>query len=326
MNMNDTNQIYDVVVVGAGPAGLTAAIYTARRERSTLVLSEDVGGQAAMSPDIENYPGFEMISGAELTQKFKAQAEKFGAKFVMEQVEEIIEDEKKFFHVRTANNTFYAHSLILAFGLCPRSLNVPGEQELKGKGVAYCATCDAPFYRGKTVAVIGGGNSGMDAALLLAKIATKVYLVHNADQLRGEVVLMQRVKDATNIEVVLNSSTVRIDGEEKVKSITLKNVNSVEDIRELQVDGVFIEIGYQAASDWVKDLVKLNDKGEVVTDKDCKTSVDGVFAAGDVADIIYKQVVISAGEGAKAGLQADSYLSKVLNEKTKAQLDWGKTT
>lgn len=322
--MTDTNQIYDVIVIGAGPAGLTAAIYTSRRQRSTLVLSKDIGGQATWTPDIENYPGYDKISGAELTQKFKAQAEKFGAKFVMEEAEEIIEDAKKFFHVRTASNTFYAHSVVLAFGLSPRNLNVPGEEELKGKGVAYCATCDALFYRGKTVAVVGGGNSGMDAALLLSKVASKVYLIHNSDQLRGEVVLMQKIKDENKIEVVFNSATVRIDGKEKVESITLKNISNEEDIRELKVDGVFVEIGYQTATSWVKDLVKLNDKGEIITDKDCKTSLEGVFAAGDVADIIYKQVVISAGEGAKAGLQADTYLSKTLNEKTKAQLDWGK--
>ena len=239
-------------------------------------------------------------------QKFSEQANQFGAKMEYADVLKI-EKEKENFTVKTQKGDFFGRTIILACGLSPRNLKIPGEKELKGKGVSYCATCDAPLYKRKNVAVIGGGNSALDAAELLARIAEKVYLIHRSDQFRGEEIVVERIKKDPKIEMVLSSEIVEIKGDNTVKSILIKN-NGHDDTKELAVNGVFVEIGYIAETDFIKDLVDLNAKGEIITDKDSNTSQAGVFAGGDVTDGSYKQIVISAGEGAKAALQAYKYL------------------
>lgn len=310
--------IYDVIIIGGGPAGLTAALYSSRRTLKTLVLTKDLGGQAAITHDIENYPGIELTDGLTLMQKFAKQAQKFGAEIKYGEVKEI-KKQKKDFLVEAAKEKFLGRAIILAFGLLPKNLDIPGEKEFKGRGVSYCATCDAPLYKNKTVAVIGGGNSALDAAELLAKIAQKVYLIHRRDQFRGEEIIIEKLKKEPKIEMVLSSEILEIKGNQIVKSIVIRN-NGDKALKELLIDGVFVEIGYETETHFIKKLIKLNGHGEIITDKDTNTSQPGIFACGDVTDCAYKQVVISAGEGAKAALQAYKYL--YLKKGEKILPDW----
>lgn len=310
--------LYDIIIIGGGPAGLTAGLYSARRTLKTLILSKDLGGQAGISNDIENYPGVDLTDGFSLMQKFAQQAKKFGAEIKYGEVKKI-KKEKNTFLVKTANEEFTGRALILAFGLLPKDLNIPGEKELKGRGISYCATCDGPLYKNKIVAVIGGGNSALDAAEYLAKLAAKIYLIHRHNQFRGEEIIVERLKKNPKLEMVLSSEIKEIKGNQFVESIIVKNNGSTK-IKELKVDGVFIEIGYTAKTEIVKNLVQLNKAGEIITDKDTNTSQAGVFACGDVTDSSYKQIVISAGEGAKAALQAYKYL--YLQKGEKILPDW----
>lgn len=312
---------YDTIIIGGGAAGLTAAIYAARRTLKTLVISQDIGGQAATTTHIENYPGYDLVDGAILMQKFQQQAQKFGAEFAYEEVQKIIKLDDDTFKVKTPANEYTGKTLILAFGLTRQKLGMPGEEKLAGKGVAYCATCDAPLYKGKVVAVVGGGNSALDAALLLSKISPKVYLIHRRDEFRGEEVLVNEIKKAKNIELVLNSKPVAVNGDKLVESIVVSDVNDENKKREIKVQGVFVEIGLVAKPDIIKGLVDLDKKNQVITTKDGATSSPGIFAAGDITDIQYKQVVISAGEGAKAALQAYKYLQG--KKGAPVGIDWG---
>lgn len=307
------NDFYDIIIIGGGPAGLTAGLYTSRRALKTLILSKDFGGQAAVTYDVENYPGVDLIDGLSLMKKFAEQAQKFGAQIKYGEVKKIRKEKKKFL-IKTDRNDFGAKALILAFGLLPVNLNVPGEQEYKGRGVSYCAICDGPLYKDKTVAVIGGGNSALDAAEYLAKLAAKIYLIHRRNQFRGEEIIVERLKKNPKVEMVLSSEIKEIKGNQFVESIIVKNNGSTK-IKEIKVDGVFVEIGYTAKTEIVKNLVQLNKAGEIITDKDTNTSQAGVFACGDVTDSSYKQIVISAGEGAKAALQAYKYLCLQKGEK-----------
>jgi len=315
-------QIYDTIVIGAGAAGLTAAIYAARRTLKTLVISRDIGGQTATTSEIENYPGFELIDGITLMTKFKNQAEKYSVSFVNGLVSSL-EKSNGLFKVNTETESFFGKTIILGFGLAERELEVPGEKELKGRGISYCATCDAPLYRNKAVAVVGGGNAALDAAELLSKIANKVYFIHRRDKFSGEQILIDRVNQAKNIEIIFNSQVLEVKGDQKVKSIIIGDFPNGENKKELAIDGLFVEIGNIAKTDWLKDLLKLNERGEIIITPDCETNIPGIFAAGDVTSITYKQIVISAGEGAKAALQAYKYLqSKNLDLKDVG--DWGK--
>ncbi len=309
---------YDVIIVGGAAAGLTAAIYTTRRALKTLVVTQDIGGQAATTPDIENYPGYENIDGLELMGKFKSQAEKYGAEFVYEEVKEVKKDGETI-KVRTNTKEFESRAVILAFGLTHRHLGIPGEEEFIGKGVSYCATCDAPLFKQKDVAVVGGGNSAMDAAILLSKLANKVYLIHRRNEFRGEQVLIDRINEAENIEIIYNSQVKEIKGETVVKNLVLANINDDSQVKEINLNGVFVEIGYQVKGDLVEGLVDLDAKNQILVNNNNETSTPGIFAAGDVTNISYKQIVISAGEGAKAALQAYKYL----NAGKPTGVDWG---
>jgi len=296
--------IYDVIIIGGGPAGLSAAIYSSRRALNTLLISRDIGGQVSKTPDIENYPGIDKISGIDLANKFKDQAEKFGAKIIFEETAKIIKLKDKFV-VQTLRNKYEAKSVILASGKKPRELGVPGEEEFKGKGVSYCATCDVPFFRNKTVAVAGGGNSALDAALLASKFCKKVYLIHRRDSFIGEQVLIKKVLDNKIIEIIYSDEVEEIIGDKVVKSIKLKSG------REIISDGIIVEVGYIVDHSLVEGLVKLDQKHQVLVNNVQETSIPGIFAAGDLTETPYKQIVISAGEGVKAALSCYDYLQQM---------------
>jgi thioredoxin reductase (NADPH) len=307
---------FDVIIVGGASAGLTAGIYASRRKLKTIIITKDIGGQTAPNPHVENYPGFKGISGLKLMQRFEKQVRSFGVKIVFEEMKQIEEKEGRFL-IKTCSNQYLTKSLILAFGKTPRNLNVPGEREFQGKGISYCATCDMPIFRDKTVAVIGGGNSALDAAIYGSSIAKKVYLIHRRDEFRGFETAVEEAKKKNNIEFVLDSVVIEFKGDKFLRSTAIKNVKTNE-MKELEIDGAFIEIGSEVKTDFVKHLVKLDENGHVVINNRCETFYPdkneirpGIFAAGDLTNTPFKQIVISAGEGAKAALQAYNYLHGV---------------
>jgi len=316
------SEIYDLIIIGGGPAGLTAGIYASRRKLNNLIITKDIGGQAGTVPMVENYPGFEGIDGFTLTDKMKKQAEKFGSQFKYEEVIKIGKSEDIFWAETVAGNKYQAQAMILSFGVTPRNLEVPGEKEFTNKGVTYCANCDAPLYKDKVVAVVGGGNSALDAAEYLAKIAKKVYLIHRRDEFRGDEILVDKIKKTQNIELILNSTIKEIQGEKFVNKIIVKNLQDEKE-GELAVDGVFVEIGHVVNAGPIREAVKLDEKQQIIIDDYCHTSEAGIFAAGDVAFGEYKQIIIAAGEGAKAALSAYKYLQHKKGQKGPA-LDWSK--
>ncbi|MBU0613163.1 thioredoxin-disulfide reductase [Patescibacteria group bacterium] len=313
---------YDCIVIGAGAAGLTAALYAVRRTLKTVIITKDFGGQASLAGTVENYPGVDKAKGIKIMELFKKQAEDHGAKIIYKEVEAIEKGEEQFV-VKTRDEEFIGKTIILAFGLTPKDLGVPGENELKNKGVSYCVTCDGPLFKNKTVAVVGGGNSALDAAELLTKIAKKVYMIHRKDSFSGENIVADQLMKRDNIEVLLNTEVTEIQGNDKVESIKTKNNQSSKESI-VKCDGVFVEVGYIAKTDIVKDLVECNERKQIKIGRDCETSCPGVFAAGDVTDITYKQIVISAGEGAKAALQAYKFLQQ--KSGNHVGVDWGKST
>src|SRR5918998_1560721 len=318
--------MYDVVVIGGASAGLTAAMYASRQGLKTLIITKDIGGQALLTNDIENYPAFEHIGGFELMNRFEQQAKSFGAEFVYEEVSSIQKNKTGGLTVRTAittDNQYDTHTIILAFGKTPRDLNVPGEKEFKGKGVSYCAVCDGPLFKNKTVGIVGTGGSALEAAIYLKQLASKVNIIHRTDKPIGSeesLDLLQQGQHHSNVSFIANSIVKSINGGSKVESLTLFSSKTNSESK-IAVDGVFVEMGYIAKTDIVKDLVQLNDNKEIVVDKYCATSYEGIFAAGDVTDVPYKQAVISAGQGAIAALSAYNYIQK-LEGKPAIRTDW----
>lgn len=296
---------YDILIVGAGAAGLTAAIYATRRKLSTLVLSKDLGGQTATTMDIENYPGVDFSTGPDLMNRFADQAKKFGAEVKLDGITNVAKTDEGFDVTGDSGTVYQTKSLVLAFGKSHRHLDVPGEQEFLNKGVVYCATCDAPLFEGKAVAVVGGGNAAMDAVVLLSKIASKIYLIHRRDQFRAEQVMIDKVTADPKVELILNATVKEIRGSQFVQSLV---VDTQTGVQELPVEGIFVEIGQVVKTDFLKPLISLNEAGEIVIDANNQTSCPGIFAAGDVTTVPFKQTVISAGEGAKAALAAYNYL------------------
>jgi thioredoxin reductase (NADPH) len=326
----------DILVVGGASAGLTAAMYASRQGLKTLVITKDIGGQALLTNDIENYPPFEHIGGFELMQRFEQQARNFGAEFAYEEVLSITEHKEDGgggFIIKTSNNDneYFGHALILAFGKTPIDLNVKGEKELKGRGVSYCAVCDGPFFKNKKVAIVGPGDQALEAALYLKGLASQLHIIHRTDKPVGSeesIDLLLQNKDNNNnnnnnkkkISFISNSIVKAINGNSKVESLTLYDSKTKSESK-LDVDGIFVEMGYVARTDIVKDLVKLNSSKEIIVDKYCSTSTKGIFAAGDVTDVPYKQAIISAGQGAIAALSAYNYLQR-LKGKPAIRTDW----
>ncbi|MCS7116609.1 MAG: FAD-dependent oxidoreductase [Nitrososphaerota archaeon] len=317
-----SEKFYDVIIIGGAAAGLTAAIYTSRQGLKTLVVTKDIGGQALLAPHIENYPGFKSISGFELMQIFYQQAESFGSEFVYEEVKEVGKIDGNFYVKTFHGNVYTSKALILAFGKTPLEMGVPGEDKFVGKGVSYCATCDGPLFKDKVVAVVGFGEPAIDAALLLSRIASKVYLITKGSRLVGDEELIKRCMNEEKVTLMLNTEVMEIKGEKRVESLTLKNTKT-STIDELKVDGVFVELGYTAKTDFIRGFVEVNESGEIIVDKNQATSCPGVFAAGDVTDAPFKQLIISAGDGAKAGLAAYNYIQRLRGKPTK-RADWRK--
>ncbi len=314
------DNLFDVIVVGAASAGLTAALYAARQNLKTLVITKDIGGQALLTDHIENYPGFPVIGGFELMSKFEEQAKAFGAQFVYDEVISIREREDVCFSVKTSNAEYETCALVLAFGKTPRDLGVPGEDKLKGRGVSYCAICDGPLFKKKVVAVAGSGDPALDAATFLSGLASKLYLIHTWEKPLGDEKTLVDLRRTQNVEFVPFSRVVEVLGEQKVTGVTVEHSGTKEH-KEFRVDGLFVEIGYVAKTDFVKDLVRLNGRNEIEVDANCETSHAGIFAAGDVTDVPFKQAVISAGQGAIAALSAYNHIQK-LRGGSSIRADW----
>lgn len=296
----------DIIIVGGGPAGLTAALYSARGGMDTLLIEKFyTGGQLSTTDKIENYPGVESTSGIELALTMEKQAKSFGARIVSEEATGFELDPVNKI-VKTAGNTYMAKAVILAMGASPKNLGVPGEEKLRGLGVSYCATCDGAFFKNKTVAVIGGGNTAVEDAVFLSKLCKEVYLVHRRDSLRAEKVL-QEAAVSSGVKFIWNSTINGIFGVDNVGSIELKNVKT-EHVTSLAVDGVFVAVGTEPNSQLVRGLVDMNDSGYIYTDDSMQTNMFGVYAVGDIRDKAVKQVVVAASDGAIAAQTAIKYI------------------
>ena len=301
--------VYDMVIIGGGPGGYTAALYAARAGLQVLLLEKlSAGGQMAQSEKIDNYPGFqEGIDGFALAENMQAQAERFGAKTEYAQVQRLdLQAQPK--AIETSEGTFYGKTVVLATGANPRELGVPKEKELVNRGVAYCAACDGMFYRGKTVAVVGGGNSAVTDALLLSRIAKKVILVHRRDTLRATKVYHEPLKKAENVEFRWNSEVVELLHDNKLTGLRLKDVRTGEESR-LACDGVFISVGRKPATDLVSGQLQLDENGYIIAGESTETSVPGVYAVGDVRTKQLRQVVTAVADGAVAVHMAEQYLA-----------------
>ncbi|MEZ0346733.1 MAG: FAD-dependent oxidoreductase [Infirmifilum sp.] len=312
---------HDIVIVGAGIAGLTAALYAARQKLNTLVISADLGGQLLLTSEIQNYPGFISIGGLELIKKVEEQAKLYGAKIVFDEVVEIGEKEGNFALKTATGAIFEADAVVLAFGKSPKEMGVPGERELKGRGISYCVICDAPLYRGKTVALVGWGLHNYENIIRLRDYATKVYWVFPGEKPFDDEDLLREALSKGNVELVPETTPFEVKGSRKVEALIVKKKKTGE-LRELQVDGVFVEMGYVTKTEFLRGFVELNEKGEVIVDKECKTSREGVFAAGDVAEMPHKQAVIAAGMGACAALSAYAYIMGKRGKKITSVSDW----
>ncbi len=301
----------DLIIVGGGPAGLTAYIYAARaRLRTALVERLSPGGQVLVTDWVENYPGFpEGISGAELMEKFSAQARALGLKPVLDEAVGLrVEEDLRFVHL-ASGQILVAPAVIVATGASPKKLGVPGETELTGKGVSYCATCDGPFFRDEVIAVVGGGNTAVQESLFLTRFARKIYLIHRRDQLRATKILQERALAHPKIEFLWNTVVTEIVGREKVEGVRIKNVKTGEE-KLLPVGGIFIFIGIKPQTEWLNGTVAVDEGGFIVTDSEMRTSLPGVFAAGDVRAKACRQIVTAAGDGATAAYMAEHYLAE----------------
>lgn len=307
-----TELIYDLAIIGGGPAGMTAAVYAARKKINTLLISKDLGGQVLWTTEVENYMGYQYIEGRELMSKFKEQVRHFPIdQEIGEEIQKLDKEEEIFSLLTRTGKKFRAKTVIIASGKRSRPLNVPGEKKLVGRGVSYCSICDAPFFEGKEVAIIGGGNSAFEAALDLVKIASKIYLVDVASNWRADSILVEQIeKEKEKVTFFPAYKIKEIKGKDKLEGIIIESLNKKK-TKHLSVQGVFIEIGLIPNSEFARSLVKLNQIGEIIIDCSNQTNIPGLFAAGDVSSVPEKQIIIAAGEGAKATLIAHQYLVRL---------------
>jgi thioredoxin reductase len=314
-------QEYEVIVVGAGPAGLSAGIFVARQKTSCLVISKDLGGQLNLIPKLENYPGTMMSSGPLLAKTLENQYLVFGGDMTFDTVEKIDEIEGGMM-VKTARSEYVAKAVVLAPGKVPNNLGLPNENQYANKGVHYCTKCDAPFYQGRTTATVGVGGYLLESGILLSRMASKVYLIYKGGGLGGDKDMIESIKKKENVELVPNTSIKSISGNNTLQQITILDNAGTE--KTIQVDGLFIEMGSKINLDFVKHLVTINTKGEIEVSDGGKTSHPAIFAAGDATNIPYKQIVAACGDGAAAGLSAFNHVER-LKGKPGIRADWKKT-
>ncbi len=300
-----------VIIIGSGPAGLTAALYTARAGLSPLVISgNQLGGQVSITSEVENYPGFPQgTTGPELVELMQKQAERFGARLLIDEVTEIELGRGTPFRVKTYAEDLQAEVLVVATGASPRRLGVPGESELIGRGVSFCATCDGFFFRGKQVVVVGGGDSAAEEGLFLTRFADSVRVVHRRDQLRAGEALKRRAFANEKMSFVWDTVVEQVLGDGKVEGVRLRNLKT-EQVSDLPADGVFVYVGHDPNTELLKGQLAMDDHGYLTTDRRMMTSVEGVFAAGEVQDPIYRQVASSVGQGCAAGMMAERWLAE----------------
>ncbi|MEW6170147.1 MAG: FAD-dependent oxidoreductase [Candidatus Omnitrophota bacterium] len=296
--------MHDLIIIGAGPAGITAAVYAARKRMNILVITGDIGGQAAISGDVENYTGYQFITGPELANKFEEHLRKYEITLKENELATEIKKIDDKIIVKTNKNEYASRTAIVASGKRSRELNVLGDKEFKNKGLSYCATCDGPLFTGKNVAIIGGGNSALDAALQLMRIAKHIYIININPNLSGDAIMREQVQNSKIVTVLNNTQITAIVGDKMVNSIKIKKDNKEE---VLAVQGVFVEIGLIPNSDFASNIEK-NQFGEIKINSYNQTNIPGIFAAGDVTDVPEKQIIIAAGEGSKAALNAFRYL------------------
>ncbi len=303
---------YDLIIIGAGPAGVSAAIYAARQKMNLLLISKDMGGQIAKKAvDIENYPGFDKISGPDLIKTFEEQLKTNKVEIIFDEVLKIEKQNNKFIISTESGEKYEALTVIISTGGDPRPLEAEGEKEFIGKGVSYCALCDGPIFRDKIVAVIGGGNSGFESALFLSNYVKKIYVLEFSEVAKADAQNQKLVLNTKKAEIITNAKVLKIEGDKFVKSLTYQDLISNQE-KKLDVDGVFVEIGYSPATAFVKDLVDFSERDEIITDLESyATKTPGLFAAGDCNKGKYKQIITAAGEGAKAALAAYEYFQKI---------------
>lgn len=299
--------LYDVIIVGAGPAGLSAAIYTIRKTLKTLIISKDVGGQIGWTSDVDNYLGFSQVNATELVAKFENHVKKFGVEKVIGVEVSAMDLVGRIKRVATEDGrSFFGKTVIIATGGRHKPLNIPGERELIGKGLSYCSTCDAPLFAGADVAVVGGGNSALGAVLDLVGIAAKITLI-SLTPLTADPIYRDKVLRSPGVEIFTEHFPTRVIGKDMVEGLEFQSVTTGE-VKTVQVEGVFVEIGIQPNTGLLVDILTTNEKGEIVVDTECRTGLAGVFACGDVTSVPFKQVVVAVGEGSKAALSAYRYL------------------
>ncbi len=310
-----------VLVIGSGPAGLAAALYAARADLNPVVLAGmELGGQVSLTYTVENYPGFpEGVGGPELVELFQKQAERFGAVVEFDSATDVDLSQRPF-RVQTYSTTYLADAVIISTGATPRHLNIPGETELTGRGVSYCATCDGWFFKDKDVIVVGGGDSALEEGIFLTRYANSVTIVHRRDELRAGAVLEKRAKENPKIKFLWNSIVTKVEGDDAVQSVRIQNVLTGEETQQ-PVDGVFIFIGHTPNTQLFSGQLDMDPAGYLVTDKYMRTSVEGVFAGGEAADPHFRQVITSAGMGAAAAMEANHFLDEMEGQQAETVLD-----
>lgn len=314
--------MYDLIIIGGGVAACSAGIFAGRRGLKTLIIAKDLGGQTASTSEIENYPGIGRIEGPRLIELFAQQALHAGCLFEYAEVREFSSG-KDSHCVSTQNSSHTSEALLLAYGKSPKNLGISGEERYIGKGLHYCNSYEIEQYRGKTVAVVGGGNSALGLVWLLAPIARRIILIHRRDEFRGEAILLERLAAITHCEKKVNTVVSELIGDERLNALTLHHTDSGNDER-IAIDGLFVAIGFESRSDFTASYVECDQSGRIIIDQRCQTSREGVFAAGDATHIPYQQIVISAGEGAKAAISAYHYISKKQGKRP-LMVDWGYT-